>query len=160
MKVQVVRRFVQQQDLRVLQDQAPQVHPGLLPAGETVEKLAAHRLGNRESVGDFIDGHVGIVTAKGLKPFAQSAVAPQQGRVRLPCGHPGRQALHLPGQLLQAAKGRPKHIFHGVLRGIYGNLGNQPHPTALAHRNGALVIVQLSGQYFKEGGLARAVFAQ
>ena len=38
-EVQVVGGLVQQQNVRVLQDQSSQVHPGLFPAGEAVKQL-------------------------------------------------------------------------------------------------------------------------
>ena len=87
-EVQVVRRLVQQQNVRVLQDEPPQVHPGLLPAGEAVEELLPLLLGNGEAVGDFIHGHVGIIAAEDLEPLGQgpinSSIYISSGVARLP----------------------------------------------------------------------------
>jgi len=88
-EIQMVRRLVQQQDIRVLQNQAAQIHPGLLAAGETVKRLRAHFGGDGEAVGHLIDRHVRIVTAEGLKPFGQRPAAPKKGRLTLPRRHAG-----------------------------------------------------------------------
>jgi hypothetical protein len=44
-EIQMVGGLVQQQDVRILQNEPAQVHPGLLPAGEAVEGLGAHGVG-------------------------------------------------------------------------------------------------------------------
>ena len=50
-QIQMVGGLVQQQDVRVLQNEPGQVHPGLLPAGEGVEELGAHGGGDVQTVG-------------------------------------------------------------------------------------------------------------
>ena len=41
-KIQMVGRLIQQQNVRILQNQAAQVHPGLFSAGQLVEQLLPH----------------------------------------------------------------------------------------------------------------------
>ena len=69
-EVQVVGGLVQQQDVRVLQDEAAQVHPGLFPAGEAVEQLGPLAVRNGQAVGDLIHRHICVIAAKCLKPLA------------------------------------------------------------------------------------------
>ena len=159
-EVQVVGGLVQQQDVRVLQDEAAQVHPGLLPAGEAVEKLLPLGVRNGQAVCDLVHRHVRVVAAEGLEPLAEGAVPLQNRRVALPGGHPGLQGPHLLRQALQPGESGAQHVLHRVAGGIDGDLGDQAHPSALAHHDGALVIVQLAGQYLEQGGLAGAVAAQ
>ena len=142
-EVQVVGRLVQQQNVRVLQDQAAQIHPGLFAAGETVKQLLPHFPGNGQAVGDLIHRHVGVISAEDLEPLAESTVAPQDGGVGLPRRHTVRQLLHFLRQLLQAGKGGTQHILHRVSGGIHGDLGDQTHPAALSDGHLALVVVDL-----------------
>ena len=159
-EVQVVGGLVQQQDVRVLQDEAAQVHPGLLPAGEAVEELLPLGVRNGQAVCDLVHRHVRVVAAEGLEPLAEGAVPLQNRRVALPGGHPGLQGPHLLRQALQPGESGAQHVLHRVAGGVDGDLGDQAHPSALAHHDGALVIVQLAGQYLEQGGLAGAVAAQ
>ena len=93
-KVQMVGRLIQQQNVRILQNQAAQVHPGLFSAGELVEQPAPHIVGNGQAVGHLADGHIRIVSAEHLKPLGKTAIALQNGRVRLPRRHAARQFFH------------------------------------------------------------------
>ena len=159
-EVQVVGGLVQQQDVRVLQDEAAQVHPGLLPAGEAVKELLPLRLRNGQAVCDLVDRHIRVVAAEGLEPLGEGAVPPQGGGVALPRRHPGLQGAHLLRQALQPGEGRAQHILHRVAGGVDRDLGDEAHPPALADDHAALVIVQLAGQYLEQGGLSGAVAAQ
>ena len=156
----MVGGLVQQQDVRVLQNQAAQVHPGLLAAGEAVEQLGAHLRRDGQAPCDFVHSHLGVVAAEHLEALRQGPVPPQQGGIRLPRRHAVLQDLHLFRQALQTPEGGAENVLHRVLRRIDGNLGNQTQPPALAYDRGALVAVQLSGEDFKQGGLAGAVAAQ
>ena len=159
-KVQVVGGLVQQQDIRVLQNETAQVDPGLLAAGETGELLLPHGLGDGQAVGHLVDGHVRVVSAEGLESLVQSAVPPQDGRVALSRRHSGGQFLHLRRQIVEPGEGGAQHILHRIALGVHGDLGDQPQTAALSHHHGALVPVQLPGQDLEQGGLARAVPAQ
>ena len=99
-EVQVVGGLVQQQDVRVLQDEAAQVHPGLFPAGEAVEQLGPLAVRNGQAVCDLVHRHVRVIAAEGLEPLAEGAVPLQNRRVALPGGHPGLQGPHLLRQAL------------------------------------------------------------
>ena len=159
-EVQMVGRLVQEQNVRVLQNEAAQVHPGLFTAGEAVEQLCPHFPGNGEACGDLVDGHIGIIPAEGLKLFTQRPVAPQDGRVTVSLRHAALQRPHLLCQRLQAGKGGAQHILHGISGGIDGDLGDQAQAPPGGNGDLTLVIVQLSGENLKERGLAGAVFAQ
>ena len=53
-EIQVVGGLVQQEDVGILQNQAGQVDPGLLPAGEGGKKLPPHVLGNLQAIAYLI----------------------------------------------------------------------------------------------------------
>lgn len=93
------------------------------------------------------------------KGGGQGPVALEQGRVAVP--------LHLPGELghlvlhgLELVEGRLQHVLHGVVRGIDGNLGDEPQPLAGGDAHLPLVVVQLPGENLEQGGFACAVLAQ
>ena len=159
-KVQMVGRLIQQQNVRILQNQAAQVHPGLFSAGKLVEQPAPHIVRNGQAVGHLADGHIRIVSAEHLKPLGKTAIALQNGRVRLHRRHAARQFFHFSGQGVESPEGRAQHIVHGVPRRIHWDLGDQTHPVTRRNGDGALVAVQFSYQYFEQRGLAGAVFAQ
>ena len=62
-EVQMVGRLVQKQNVRLFQQQARQIHAGLLPARQAVEFLGAHGLRDAEAVADLIDICVLLVAA-------------------------------------------------------------------------------------------------
>ena len=156
----MVRGLVQKQDVRVLQNEAAQVHPGLLPAGEAVEQLLSLLRGDGKAVGDFIHRHVRVIAPEDLEPLGKGPVAPQQRRVRFSRRHAALQGLHFPCQAFQPGEGGAEHVLHGVPRRVDGDLGDEPQPVAVGDGNLSLVVVQLSRQYAKQGGFARAVPAQ
>ena len=159
-KVQMVGRLIQQQNVRILQNQAAKVHPGLFSAGKLVEQPAPHIVGNGQAVGHLADGHVRIVSAEHLKPLGKTAIALQNGRVRLPRRHAARQFFHFSGQGVESPEGRAQHIVHGVPLRVHRDLRDQTHAVTRRNGDGALVAVQFSYQYFEQRGLAGAVFAQ
>ena len=61
---------------------------------------------------------------------------------------------------MEPPKGGAEHIVHRVPRRVHRDLGDQTHPVARRNGHGALIVVQFSRQYFEQGGLACAVFAQ
>ena len=149
MEIQMVGWLVQQQDIRILQNQTAQIHPRLFSAGELVKQAAPHIAGDGQAVGHLADSHVGVVSAEHLKPFGKTAIALQKRRSRLPCRHAACQFLHFSGQRVQPPKGGTQHIIHGVSRRIHRDLGDQPHPMARCNGHGSLIVVQFSRQYFE-----------
>ena len=158
-EVQVVGGLVQQEDIRVLQNQPGQIDPGLFPAGEGGEALGPHVRRDIQAVADLVALRLGVVAPRRLKGGGQGPVALEQGRVAVP--------LHLPGELghlvlhgLELVEGRLQHVLHGVVRGIDGNLGDEPQPLARGDAHLPLVVVQLPGENLEQGGFACAVLAQ
>ena len=158
-QVQVVGGLVQQEDVRVLQNEPGQVHPGLLPAGELVEELLPHALGDGQAVAHLVGLGVRLIAPGGLKGGGELVVPGQEGGVG-PLPHLLRQGGHLPLHLPQGLKGGGQHILHGVPRRVDGDLGDEAH--ALARRNDhiPLVIVHDPRENAEQGGLAAAVGAQ
>ena len=156
----MVGRLIQQQNVRILQNQAAQVHPGLFSAGKLVEQPAPHIVGNGQAIGHLADGHIRIVSAEHLKPLGKTAIALQNGRVRLSRRHAARQFFHFSGQGVESPEGRAQHIVHGISLRVHRDLRDQTHAVTRRNGDGALVAVQFSYQYFEQRGLAGAVFAQ
>ena len=126
----MVGGLVQQQDVRILQNQAAQVHPGLFPAGKLVEQPAPHIVGNGQAIGHLADGHIRIVSAEHLKPLGKTAIALQNGRVCLSRRHAARQILHFGGQGVEPPEGRAQHIVHGIPLRVHRDLRDQTHAVA------------------------------
>ncbi len=74
-EIQVVGGLVQQEDVGILQNQAGQVDPGLLPAGEGGKKLPPHVLGNLQAIAHLIQLRLGIVAAPRLKSGGEGRTA-------------------------------------------------------------------------------------
>ena len=83
-QIQVVRRLVQQEDVRILQNQAAQIDPGLFAAGQSGEFPLAHLLRNAKAVAHLADAHVQIVAAGLLKTGGQTVIAAQKLLAALP----------------------------------------------------------------------------
>ena len=160
LQIQMVRRLVQQEDVRVLQNEAAKVHPRLLPAGKLRKQPPAHVFVNGEAAGHLAHRRVRVPAAQSLKAGVQVAVAPEGGGAAVPCGHFLRQRVHLLLHGLHSGKGGAQHLLHGVLRRIDGDLGDKPQPLAGGDDHLAGVVVQLSGEDLEQGGLSGAVAAQ
>ena len=63
LQVQMVGRLIQQQDVRVLQNEPAQVDAGLFAAGKPVEQPRAHLRVNAQAVGHLIHRRIGVVAA-------------------------------------------------------------------------------------------------
>ena len=160
MKVQVVGRLVQQEDIGILQNEAAQVHPGLLSTGKLVKKLGPHMIGNRKAVCDLIDRHIGIITAKDLEALAELTIAAQDSIIGLPCRHALLHLLHLPCHALEPPKGAAQHIFHRIPHRVHRDLGNKTYPAALSYGDISLIVVQFAGQNLKKCGFSCTVAAK
>ncbi len=152
--------FVQKKNVSVLQNEAAQVHPGLFPAGETVEKLGAHFRGNGEAVGHLTHGGIGIITADALKFGRQLTIAAKGLFAAVSRRHGDGQFFHFLRQLLVSGKSGMQHVVHGEALGIHGNLGNQAHAAVFGYDHAALVRLQFSGQNPEQRGFSGAVSAQ
>ena len=159
-QVQVVGGLVQQKDVRVLQNEATEVHPGLLPAGELVKGLLPHGLGDGQAVADLILVGVHLIAAPGLEGGGELVIAGEDGGVGLPVGHAPGQSGHLLLHLVQGLKGGVDHILHGVALGIDGDLGDEAQALARSDHHLALVVVHHARKDAQQGGLAAAVGAK
>ena len=155
----MVRRLVQQQDVRLFQQQPRQIHARLFAAGQARKKLRAHGGRNIQTVANFVGLRLRFIPALGEIPRRERVIAPQDVLRRV-LGHLLLQLPHLAGDLVQPRERRVQQIQHGVLRRIARNLGDKPHLFARGKGDLAGVIVQLAGENFEERRLARAVFAE
>ena len=73
----MVRRLVQQEDIRVLQNEPAQVHPRLFPAGQLRKRPGAHGLIHGKAAGHLVHRRVRVPAAQALKPGVEIAVAPE-----------------------------------------------------------------------------------
>ena len=64
-----------EEDIRILQDQAAQVHPGLFAAGKLRKKPAAHGVIDGEAICHLADGGIGVPASQSLEPGRKVAVA-------------------------------------------------------------------------------------
>ena len=158
-QVQVVGRLVQQKNVRVLQNQPGQVHPGLFPAGQGVEGLGAHGGGDVQAVCHPVSLRLHFIAAQTAEIIAQTVVLPQQGRglVRL---HHQRQFVHPVADGVETAVGVLQHVLGGPALRIDRDLGDQAHPFGRRDHDLTLVAGELTGENAEEGGLAAAVVAQ
>ena len=152
-QIQVVGRLVQQQDIRVLQDEAPQVYPGLLPAGEGGKELLPLGRRDLQAVCHPVAVDLHAVAAK-----APVVVGEQGG---------GAVVLHELGELLHAAAhvGKPRlggtqHVLYRPVRGEHRNLGDEADAPPRGDADLPLVIIQRAGENAEERGLAAAVGAK
>ena len=158
-QVQVVGRLVQEQDVRLFQQKAGEVRPGLFAAGKAVEFLSALLRRDAEAVTDLVHVHVHFVAAPGLEAVGQAVVLPQLLRRCAP-RHVRFQPLHSGLHLHEAGIGGAKHVLHGVARREFGNLGNQPQALVRIDVDLAAVIVHLAGKDVEKCGFSAAVAAE
>ena len=122
-EVQVVRRLVQKQDVRLFQQKTGEVRPGLFAAGQAVKFLGALLCRDAQTVADLVHIHVHFIAAPGLEAVGQAVVFPQLLRRRA-LRHIRFQPLHSGFHLHEAGVGGVQHILHGVARRELGDLGN------------------------------------
>ena len=158
-EIQVVGGLVQQEDVGVLQNQAGQVDPGLLPAGQGGKELSPHIVGDLQAVAHLVQLGLGVVAAPRLKGGGEGVVPLQEGRIAV-AGHAPGQLGHLFLHGVEPVKGGLEHVLHGIGRRIDRDLGDEAHPLARGDVHLPLVPVQLPGEDLEHRGLAGAVLAQ
>ena len=104
-QVQMVRRLVEQQDVRLLEQQARQVHARLFAAGQAVEFPAAHFGRDAKAVTDLVDFRVLLIAAARQIGVAQAVVFAQIRSGK----HPFRAFCPVPpsGASARSARRRP-----------------------------------------------------
>ena len=158
-QVQMVGGLVQKQNLRLLQQQPGQIHPGLFAAGEAGKFLASLLFCDAQAVADLIRVHIHIVAALGGKAVGQTVIFIQN----LPGGtgsHGLLQLLHAHADLQELRKSRAQNVLYGVACRVLGDLGDETQLLVGVYIHLAIVISDFPGENAKQGGLAAAVSAQ
>ena len=155
----MVRRLVEQQDIRLFQQQPRQVHARFFAPGEAVKLLLPLRGRDAEAVADLVGLHIRLVAAAGLKARGKRVVFGKQRLVRLR-SHLLFKLVHLALDIRKLPERRAQHVLHCIARRILRDLGDEADLPARREAHLAGVVVQLSGQDFKERRLARAVSSE
>ena len=158
-QIQVVRRLVQQKDVRVLEYEPREVDARLFAAGELVELPRAHLGRDVQAVGHAVALPVHVVAAEAAEVVAQAVILVQQraGRVR---GHERLQLTQAVRHGAQPGVRLAQHVLGRPPGGVDGYLRDKPYPAPLVYGDGALVGRVLAGQQPEQRGLAAAVGAQ
>ena len=159
-EIQMVGWFVQQQNIGIFQNQAPQIDPGLFPARELLKLLPAHGFWNAQTVADLAHLHVCVISACQFQRGVQLVIALQN----LPAGVAGRHFLrqhpHLPLNSVDPLKGTAQHLFHSIARRIDWDLRDQTDSASRSDRDFPLIIVVFTGQNLEQSALPAPIFAQ
>ncbi len=157
-EVQVIGGLVQQEDIRVLQDETAQVHPGLLPP-ERLSKSWERMSGGMDRPLATCPRRCPYRSRRCPRTWPPAPVPAECGLCVVPGGHVPGQFLHLLASFWWRAKAvwsTSSTVYPAGYTGIWemrppGSPWTGPPP---------LVRLQLAGEDPEEGGLARAVAAQ
>ena len=158
-QVKVVGGLVQQQNVRVLQNEAGQIHPGLFAAGEQGKFPLPHIGRNLQPVCHPAALKIHVVAAQSAEIVGHPVVLPQQGGGGVPL-HPLGQLVHAGEHGAQGGVGLLQHVLGGVALRVAGDLGDEAHAPSPGHRHRALVWGQLPRQQAEQRGFAAAVGAK
>ena len=156
--IEMIRRLVEQKNIRFFQEQSGQIHPRLLAPGKHGEELIAHRVRNPKAVADLVHIRIHFIAAAHLIGVGEAVIFRKDCPIRRD-GHLLLQGSHLFLHGEQIPIGRAKHVLHRVTHGIDRDLGDQADFAVRRKDNGALVRLQLPGEHAEERGLAAAVAA-
>lgn len=115
--IEMVRRLVEQQDVRPFQQQPRQIDARLFSAGEACKLLPALRGGDGKAVADLIRLRVGLIAAARREAVHQLVVAAQQ-LLRGVVGHLRLDGLHLHPDAVELRERRAQHVVHRIARRI------------------------------------------
>ena len=157
-QVQMVRRLVEQQDVRLLEQQARQVHARLFAAGQAVKFPAAHFGRDAKAVADLVDFRVLLIAAARQIGVAQAVIFAQirSGSILFERFF---QFLHPALQRGQRNKGRAQHILNGKSGRIDRDLGDEAQLLSGGDVDLAGIGGQLPRQQAEQRRLAAAVAA-
>ncbi len=155
--VEVVGRLVEQQRRRVGEQDAGQLDPAALAAGERPDPLPQHPLGQAQVAADPGSLGLGAVAAEVAEPLLEVAVAPQQVLVVGPLGQLDLHLLQPAQHLVEPA--RRQHPVAGedvqvTGPGVLRQVADLPAAHDAAGRG-----QRLAGERLGERGLAGAVAA-
>ena len=158
-QVKVVCRLVEQQYVRVLQNEPREVDARFLPTGERGERLRAHRRGNIQPVCHTAAVNVHIIPAKTAEVLAQAVVFRQKraGGIVL---HRARQLVNAAGDVVKPPVRVAQHVLHRPPVRVDGYLRDEPEAFARGYHHLTLVIVQLTREYAEKRRLAAAVVTE
>ena len=158
-KVQVVGGLVQNEHVRLFQQQLCQPQPRQLAAGEHRNVLLPCILRKAHAGQHLFDVHIHVVAVGGIHDVLQLVVPGQQLRVVRLRGHFAFQHLHLGHGIQHRGKGGA-HLAVEIQRGIQLCVLFQiAQRHAVGHAELTFVVLVLAGQNLEQGGLARAVLA-
>ena len=155
-QVEVVRRLVEQENVRVLEDEPREVHARFLPAGETVKRLRAHRGRDVQTVGHAVALVLHVVPAEAAEVFRQSVVLREQsgGVVRR---HARGELVHARLHVVEPPVRLAQHVLRCPAVGVDRDLRDQPQPPPGGDGHGAGVRLQLTREDAEKRRLAAAV---
>ena len=155
-EIQMVRRLVEQQDLRVLKDQTGKIQTGFLSAGEAFKALRPHLGTDLKPVGHTVYGDVRFITPEALIIRSEAVVLREQGGGTV-VFHLFRQLFHPFPDGVDMTEGILEHVLGGPALRINRQLGNEAETLGGGDADLALIVVQRTGQNAEERRLAAAV---
>ena len=158
-EVEVVGRLVQDQDVRLFQQQLCDPQPRQLAPRQHPHVLLPGVLGKAHAAEHLLDVHVHVVAVGGVDHRLQRPVLFQQGGVGGAGGHLPLQHLHLLHGVQHRGKGGA-HLPVDVQGDVqFGVLRQIPHRDPVGQAELARIVGVFTGQDLEQGGLAGAVLA-
>ncbi|CAL9328383.1 hypothetical protein SUDANB57_00017 [Streptomyces sp. enrichment culture] len=159
--VEVVRRLVEQQPGRFVEDQGGQGEAGPLPSREAVHSAGPVEAGQAEDVQDLTDAGAELPAAATAELLLEAAVFGQYGREVAGFGrHALLRGAHSRGQLPELGRGPLQYVFDGeVVGGELGLLRQEPDAAGDRAHDLAVLRCEVTGEDTQQGGLAAAVLA-
>ena len=158
-KVQVVGGLVQDQDVRLFQQELGDAQPRQLAAGQHPHVFLPGVLGKTHAAQHLFDVHIHVVAIGGVHDGLQGGVLFQQGRVAGAGGHFALHDLHLGHGVQHRGKGGahlPVDIQSHIQLGVLGQI---PHGDAVGQAELAGIVGVFTGQDLEQGRFAGAVLA-
>ena len=155
--VEVVGRLVEQQRLRLPDQQRRQAEPRPLPAGQRAEPPVRFDAAEAEPVTDELRAPVGVPEVVGLGPFQDAAVLVQHRRVVRPVGHRRGQLVEPGGGDAALGQRVVEDVAEGRVHAERQLLQQEPDVRAAQHLAGAGFFEP--GEQPQQRGLAGAVLA-
>ena len=158
-KIEVVGGLVQNEDVRLLQQQLCQPQAGQLAAGQDCDVLGPGILREAHAGQHLFDVDVHIVSIGCVDDVLQCIVLLQQRGILRRSRHPALQDLHLCHGIQHMGEAGA-HLAVDIQRGVQLRVLFQiPKDDAMGHTELALIVGIFPGQDLQKGGLACTVLA-
>ena len=158
-KVQMVRGLVQNEDIRLFQQQLCQTQPRQLTTGEHRNVLLPGILRKAHAGQHLFDVHIHVVAVGCIHDVLQLVVLGQQGSVFRRSGHAALQDLHLRHGVQHRRKGGA-HLAVDIQRRVQlCVLFEVAQRHAMGHAELTLVVLIFAGEDLQQRRLARTVLA-